>query len=214
MHEDGFALSRITVALLRPVPIARLVVEVDPARGRTVRRTSARLWAGDQLVAEAQGIAIRRAPVEPSPTPAPGPWPAPEGIEPFVFPFFSNPVGYHTAVDLRCAMGAWGRTPVGFWMRPRFPLVQGEPTGAIERTVLLADAQSGMGPPQDPLRFTFLNPDLTVYFERAPVGDWLGFDIRSGNGPDGAGLVHSAIRDARGAVGVSAQSMVVAARAP
>jgi hypothetical protein len=47
---------------------------------------------------------------------------------------------------------------------------------------------------------------------RAPVAGWYGFDIRSSANPEGAGLAQSAIRDARGLVARSAQSLVVAAR--
>jgi hypothetical protein len=45
--------------------------------------------------------------------------------------------------------GAWGVTPVGFWTRPRLPLIAGEQTSPLEALMLLADAQSGMGVPLD-----------------------------------------------------------------
>jgi hypothetical protein len=69
-----------------------------------------------------------------------------------------------------------------------------------------------MGPPLDPLRYSFVNPDLTVYLERPPAGDWVGFEVRSGAGPLGAGLSESLLRDEAGLLGRSAQSLVIAAR--
>ena len=46
--------------------------------------------------------------------------------------------------------------------------------------------------------WSFVNPDLTVYFERDPEDGWLGYDIRSTACGAGVGLAQSAIRDRRG----------------
>jgi hypothetical protein len=208
-----FQVARLSFDLLRPVPVGRLRVErEEERRGRTVERWRARLLAGERVVVEARGLRIRRAAVAVPPPPPVASWPAPASLERFVFPFFHVPLGYHHAVDLRLAQGQWGTTPVGFWGRPLVPLVDGQPTSALARLVVLADAQSGMGVPAPPSTHTFLNPDLHVLFERLPEGQWLGFDIRSAAGDTGMGLSQSALRDAHGAVGRSAQSLLMAAR--
>lgn len=210
---SAFQLARITIELLRPVPIGRVVVTVTPERqGRQVERLGATLTADDQLILRASAIRIRRMAVDAPPPVADPPWPAPDGLPPFTFSFFRNEVAYHRAVDLRLAYGAWGRTPVGFWARPAVPLVAGRAWLPEERLLVLADAESGMGPPLDPMRWTYLNPDLTVYFERQPRGEWLGFDIRSVAGPDGMGLSQSAVRDRDGVCARSAQSLIIAPR--
>lgn len=213
--EDAadFQLARLTVELLRPVPIGNVRVEVRAVHlGRTVQRLEAALLTGDQVLVEARGLRIRRQPTGLSEEPALDAWPDPAGLPAFTFPFFKTDQGYHMAVEGRVAYGAWGHTPVGFWARPRIPLVAGQQTSPVEALVILADAQSGMGVPLDPDHFTFVNPDLTVYFERPPEAGWLGFDIRSVAGPLGAGLSESAIRDGRGMVARSAQSLVIARR--
>ena len=120
----------------------------------------------------------------------------------------------HQAVEMHCAHGEWGATPIGVWGRPRVPLVAGRQDLPRERVLMLADAQSGMGVPLDPDAWSFVNPDLTVYFERDPVGGWLGFDIRSTACSVGVGLAQSEIRDREGVVGRSAQSLFVAPRPP
>lgn len=210
---DGIV-TRVTVALLRPVPIGRVRVVADAGRcGRVVGRPMAELWAEDVRVACATGVWVRARPVEVPPSPAGEPWPDPDGLEPYVFPFFPSSLGYHRAVDLRLASGAWGTTPVRFWARPIRPLVEGRPTLPIERLTILADAQSGMGPPLDLTHFTFVNPDLTVYVTREAEGDWIGFEVRSMAGPNGVGLSQSTLRDRRGEMGRSLQSLVVAQRA-
>lgn len=209
---EGFALARVTVELLRPVPIGRMHVAVDEGRpGRTVRRLEAVLEADGQRVLEARTVLVRREASMPA-GPVADPWPNPDELPPYTFTFFRNPVGYHAAVELRNVHGTWGTTPIGFWGRPRVPLVAGRATLPEEAVVLLADAQSGMGVPLDPLRWSFVNPDLTVYLERPPVAGWVGFDVRSVAGTAGAGLAESQLRDAAGVVGRSAQALVIARR--
>ncbi len=206
-------LARIHLELLRPVPIGPLTVEIQPERlGRTVQRLSATLLAGDVAVLRAAALRIRRGPGESSTSGAASSWPEPEECPRLVFDFFQHEVGYHRAVDLRTAHGAWGRTPIGIWTRPSVALVEGRPWTPRERVVALADAQSGMGVPLDPQEWSFVNPDLSVFFERDPVGDWVGFDVRSTANVHGSGLSQSELRDAMGTFGRSAQTLVVTPR--
>ncbi|MBX2796810.1 MAG: thioesterase family protein [Myxococcales bacterium] len=209
LRADGFFLARVTISLLRPVPIAKLSVRTGDPQGRRAQHVTASLFAGDQLVAEARGLRIRRAPLDVPSPPAPPPWPEPQAAPPHTFTFFRHEVGYHRAVELRVAHGAWGRTPVGFWARVRVPLVAGRTPDPLLQLMVLADAQSGMGVPLDPERYTFANPDLTVYLERDPVGPWFGFDIRSVAGPQGSGLSQSDVRDAQGTMARSAQALLI-----
>lgn len=214
LAREGTFLARLSVELLRPVPITTLKVTVDDGAGRTVQRPTATLWAGEQPVARAAALRVLRAEQpEGLDRTLPPPWPAPDTLAPYRFTFFQHPVGYHTAIELRCAQGAWGRTPVGFWARPVVDLVEGTPTTPTEAIVLLADAQSGMGVPHDPLAYTFVNPDLHVFFERDPTPGWFGFDIRATAGPQGTGLAQSAVRDAEGLVARSIQTLLVRPRA-
>ena len=47
-------------------------------------------------------------------------------------------------------------------------------------------------------------------FARPPAADgWLGFDVRSSSGGAGAGISGAAIRDERGPVGQSVQTLVI-----
>lgn len=211
---ETFQLARITVALLRPVPIGRVTVRVEPERlGRQVRRLTGWLDADDGPVLRVDAILVRRVDLPITVAPHVSDWPEPDTLDPFRFTFFPWDEGYHRAVDLRLALGRWGTTPVGFWTRPAVPLVAGRPWLPEERVIVVADAQSGMGPPLDPTRWSFVNPDLTVHLGRVPVGDWVGFEVRSQAGPQGVGLAQSALRDVDGELGRSAQSLVVAPRA-
>lgn len=212
-HAGDFVVARLTLELLRPVPISELRVRVEPVKlGRTVERWSAELWAAGSCVLRASALRIRRTPVAsslPQPDPA---WPEPSDAEPLQLSFFPWDMGYHRGVELRIVHGGWGRTPIGIWGRPTVSLIRGERLSPLQALMVLADAQSGMGVPLDPRRYTFVNPDLTVYLERPPVGTWFGFDVRSTSSGIGVGLAQSAIRDRDGVVARSAQSLVVAPR--
>ena len=208
---DEFDLARLWFEFIRAVPIAacEITVEVEHA-GRASQRLAAMLHVDGRPAMRARGLRIRRQALDlPEGDHQPPPWPDPEGLEPFVFPFFKHEVGYHRAVELKVAEGAWGRTPVGFWGRPTVPLVAGRPLRPLEALVILADAQSGMGVPLDPLTYSFANPDLTIYFERNPTGRWFGLDIRSRANEAGFGLAQSAIRDEVGWVARAAQALII-----
>ena len=210
---EGMSLARITLEFLRPVPIVTLQVEVEEVtEGRTVRRRKARLLAGERPVLEARALFIRDQPIRGETFG--DPWPAPDSQSPFIFPFFPWTKGYHQAVDVRVLDPPWGKTPVRCWARARVPLIAGRPTLPEAHTLILADAESGMGPPVDPMEWTYVNPDLTVYFGRRPETGWLGLDIRSFAGDSGGGLSEARLRDERGVFGRSSQSLLVQQRDP
>ena len=211
-----YFVGRMTIELLRPVPIAPLTVASEITRpGRTVQRLDATLTAGGVEVARASGLRIRRRAVtmpESGASSPPASAVAPDTLPTFAFPFFQHDVGYHRAVDVRFARGVWGDRDVVVWARPTVDLVEGEPLDPAERVLILVDAESGICPPLDPTRHTFVNPDLTVYFERPLEGEWVGLAARSAAHAHGVGIAESLLFDARGAVGRGAQSLVVADR--
>jgi hypothetical protein len=182
--------------------------------GRQAQRVGASLSAAGVEVARALGLRLRRQRLD-LPERLSGPrLPDPDTLPPHRFSFFRHEVAYHTAIELRIARGTWAKGPVDAWMRPLFPLVRGEPTSACERVLILADAESGVCPPLEPDRWSFLNPDLTVYFGREPRGAWIGLEIVSEAHADGMGLAQSLLSDLEGPFGRAAQSLVVAPRTP
>jgi hypothetical protein len=211
-----FAVARVTVELLRPVPIGPLEVDVEPIRSsRKVQRLQARLVAGGVEVARGFGLRIRIAEIDLPPArvaPRP-PFGDPLLLPEFAFPFFRHGIAYHTAVDIRIARGQWGHGPAAAWMRLRVPLVAGEETSPLERTLAVADAANGICPALVTDEFTFINPDLTVALFRPAVGEWIGLDSRSLVVPAGTGLVTCGLVDAGGEIGHVLQSLIVDRRA-
>jgi hypothetical protein len=58
----------------------------------------------------------------------------------------------------------------------------------------------------------FINPDLTLYIERQPIGEWICLHSRTRISPDGVGIAESRLFDERGHVGRATQALLVARR--
>src|SRR5206468_5321107 len=79
-------------------------------------------------------------------------------------------------VDLRYAHGDWRTGPAFAWVALRMPVVAGEEPSALQRALAAADFGNGVSAALDWSAWAFINPDLTVYLEREPVGPWVGLD--------------------------------------
>lgn len=212
---DDTLLARLTFDFLRPVPIAPLTVRAEVTRaGAKVRRLQAALGTADgTVVLQASAVALRTAAILPGSIDdgAPAPEPA-ETAAPFQFPFFRDPVAYHTSVETRLARGTWGKGPVMAWMRLRVPLVEGELPSPVQRLLVVADSASGLAVVLEPARYTFVNADLTVSVHRAPEGEWIGLDAATVAEAHGVGQTRARLWDARGPVGVSLQTCLIELR--
>lgn len=210
---DGLFPSRLTVELLRPVPVAPLTVETQVTRpGRKVRLVSVQVRADDTVVASATALGIRMTPTtvpeqpvdqQPPPPGAGGDRPPDNGW-----------TAFHTAgVDYRIVVGAWGEPgPATGWIRLCVPVVADEEPTPFQRVAAAADFGNGLSSLADFAALTFINPDLTISLHRLPVGDWVCLDAVSRLEPNGVGLAESALFDEHGRLGRSTQSLLVEAR--
>jgi hypothetical protein len=206
-----FQVARMIVDYLRPIPIGHVAVATDVERaGRSTRLVRATLSASGTPVAVASVLLIRRAEVVlPSLPEPPAPAKGPESAEPLHLPFFTDEVGYPTAVDVRLAAGRFGSGAVLAWIRMRVPLVRDEPPSPLQRVLVAADSGHGVSIVLDISRYSFINPDLAVHLHRMPEGEWVGLDAVTRPEPTGVGLAHCRLLDLRGQIGVSLQSQVV-----
>jgi acyl-Coa thioesterase superfamily protein/acyl-CoA thioesterase superfamily protein len=211
----GVLLTRMTFDFLRPIPIAPLIARAEVIRaGAKVRRLQAALTTADGTVlVQASAVALRIADVLPATLGDDSPAPPPvEAAAPFQFGFFPDPVGYHTSMETRIALGTWGKGPVIAWMRPRVALVDGEPTSPLQRLLIVADSASGVAVVLEPALYTFVNADLTVAVHRLPEGEWICLDAATVAEPHGIGLTRARLSDHRGAFGVSLQTCLAKVR--
>jgi hypothetical protein len=209
----GMAVVRVTVEILRPIPIASLNVATQVLRaGRKVQWLSADLLAADgNALARAHALCIRTTVLE-LPVhgdPVVDAVTAPMASPPFTFDFFRSDVGYHTGMELRLARGTFGKGPTSVWMRMRQPLLAGAAPSPLQRVMIAADSGNGVSMVLDPRQHTFVNPDLTVYLHRQPVGEWVCLDARTIPQQHGIGIADTRLLDEQGPIGRSVQSLVI-----
>jgi hypothetical protein len=204
------AITRLAVDFLRPVPIDRLRVRLDPLRdGSKVRRWIGLLLHGETVVAHAVITLVRREAISVKPLADAPALPPPEASRPFQFPFFREPRGYHTAMETRLARGEFGSGRAAVWMRQRVPLVPDAPPSPLGRVLVAADSGSGVSAAIDHRLQSAVNADLTVAVARPLEGEWVGLDAVSIYEPSGIGLADTRICDARGTVGRVLQGLVL-----
>lgn len=213
---QSWRLARITVDMLRPVPIAPVNVAVETVRrGGRAHWLEATLRDDDgALLMRATGLSLRRSELSlpPAKDPPAPPLPDPASLPPIVFPFFPTEIGYHRAVEVRIARGEWSKEPTAGWLRLLHPLVKGEESSPLADLVVAADAANGVAIVLDPSRWAFINPDLTVATWRDPQGEWFGLDTHATAHGGGGGMVHAALHDEAGTLGHAIQSLLVQMR--
>lgn len=207
-------LARLTVELLRPVPVAPLALSTAVVReGKRVQLVTASLAAAGTEVARAVALRIRRAaialPPPRAPIPAP-PGPAGGAASQPPWSGVADYLSYHRdAVEHRFVAGSFATAgPATDWIRLRVPLFPGVEPSPAARVAAVADFGNGIAwelSRED--GWSFINPDLTIHLARLPVGAWICLDAVTLAGPDGIGLAESRLFDEGGCIGRSLQSL-------
>jgi hypothetical protein len=181
-------------------------------------------------VVRARALQVRRAeleglPVEPaSPPPGPesgrsGEWdvvsaePAP-GARPEAarnrWPW--RPMFAPDAIEIRFVAGSFGGGPSTAWFRLRAPLIAGEQTSPLQRLAAAGDFGNGISATLSWDQYLFINPDLTIYIERIPAGEWVCLESETIVAQDGIATAESVLYDERGRVGRATQALLIARR--
>lgn len=212
-----FLPARLTVELVRPVPLGELAVTT------TMRRPGRRICIVDGQLADAAGDVvltatlqgIRRRPFDHGvPDRLESPPPPTSGV-PLADVTLDGPPAFHrNGVEHRFVRGArFEETgPAADWIRLTVPLVDDEPVTPLQRAVVAADFGNGVSREFDFETALFLNPDLTVLLHRLPVGEWVCIDAVTRFGPDGVGLAESVLHDEHGPIGRATQTLLVEPR--
>jgi acyl-Coa thioesterase superfamily protein/acyl-CoA thioesterase superfamily protein len=215
IEADGMFVGRITVDILRPVPLAPLAVSSRVLRpGRNVELVEARLVETDENreVARATAWRLRREHSGAGNAREPPP-PGPDAGHERAFFATGQEVGYHTAMDYRFLEGSFTEPgPARVWLRMRQPLVAGEPSSPLARVLVAADSGNGVSAALDYRRHLFINTELTVHLIREPAGEWVQLDSLTRVGPHGVGLSESVLYDETGRLGRAAQTLLVRPR--
>jgi len=206
-------IARVTIDLMRPVPVAPLRLETEVLRqGRKIQLCAVRLFAGGTLTVGATVLKIKLQADPPDDVIEPAvDLPLPDALPPHPADFSSSP--FVTGMSLRAARGSFGLPgPGAIWYRADRSLVEGTAISQAMRAVVASDFCNGTSAVLDFRHWTFLNADLTVNLAREPVGEWILLDAESWIGPDGAGLAMARLADVRGYFGRCVQSLVIEKR--
>jgi acyl-coenzyme A thioesterase PaaI-like protein len=233
--DEPMHVARLTVELLRPVPLTPLSVSASVSRpGRKVQLVEARISSGERDVAWGRALRIRLdttagassgSPDTESegvsgPGPVPGRDTGPGGAPPLPDAGYGSPspIGafraFHNAgAELRYVTGAFdARGPATVWVRLAVPVVPGEAPTPLQRVVAASDFGNGVSSELDFARYLFINPDLTVHLHRPAIGEWVCLDAATRIGVPGVGIAQSALWDVHGPIGHSLQSLLVEQR--
>lgn len=224
---EEFLVGRLTFEFLGPVPIGQVEASAWIARpGRRVQMIEGTLQVDGEARIRARGWRLRKsAPALPAEAmiedpPPPGHEMAtggrffPTQDDPGFFPS-GQEHGYHTAMDGRFVKGGFLQPgPARAWFRMLHPLVDSEKTTPLQRALIVADMGNGVSSALDYEDWFFINVDLTVQFERLPVGEWICVDAVTRPGADGVGSSDSVLSDGEGRFGRALQTLLFSERQP
>ncbi len=220
LPDPGWQLTRLSIELIKPVPVAPLTARNETHPGRSTTRMTIDLYADDALVARAHALLVRGQAFELPPA-LPGWSPAQLLPDPSVcsgrFRIPGMPSGvsfYHSAMDHRLAYGDAAQPgPAAAWFRLTVPLIKDQPTSPAMRAVAAADFGNGLSWVLPADRYLFANADLSLHLHRPPEGEWIGLLSETQAHGGGVGTTLSRLYDVHGPIGVATQTLVLRERA-
>jgi hypothetical protein len=210
---EGLTLARLTFDFIRPARIGPLQVHAEVARpGRRVQLLDGSMVADGVEVVRARALRIMTAECGGGHSAEIAPPPGPQGGRVRELPGLHRPRFATDAVEVRFIAGGFGGGPATAWFRLVIPLVGNEQPSALQRLAAASDFGAGLSGTLPREDYLFINPDLTLYVEREPVGEWICLESQTRLAPDGIGVAESVLYDERGRVGRATQALLVAPR--
>lgn len=209
-QRSGFAVRRLIFDLWRPAGLRAYRVETEMLRdGRKAKTVQVRLKDGETEIGRCSALLTAQggqSPTDPFSTVAAADAPPEAGTPP---PAFAQKWSrYFQNVSVRLIEGALEKPgPAAAWMRLDLPMVEGEANTPLVQAVQAADFASGVGQIVDMREWTFINPEISLYFFRPPEGDWILIRSRTRAGANGAGLTTATLSDRQGPFAEVMQAM-------
>ena len=209
---------RTTIDLFRPVPLRPLSVVTEVRReGRRIQLVDAHLFDGKVELGRATALKIRTMEIavpasdtvwmEPA---------APESIDVLSWEGYGDkslPRFHYDAVEIRSVDDSFIANRPGLsWFRLKCQLVAGEDLTPFTRLATLSDLANGNARALDPERWSFVNPDITIYCHRPPAGDFIGMHSAAHQEPTGIGITDTWVFDQDGSVGRINQAQLIESR--
>ncbi|MDV3135088.1 thioesterase family protein [Mycobacterium sp. 29Ha] len=210
--DTGLRIGRLTLDILGAIPVASVKVrawverpgrrislmmaEMSAARSDGADRAVARVTAWLLAPGDTTDVATDRYP------------PLLEGEAAAVPHSWVGATGYLETVSWR-RQPETGETGNVVWISPLVPLVDSEPTTALQRLAMVVDSANGAGAALDPEAFMFMNTDTVVHLHRLPAGENFALRARGSIGPDAIGVTTAELFDQQGFIGTCAQTLLV-----
>lgn len=209
----GKLLTRLTLDLLRPIPIEgfRVVVEMQ-REGRKVATATAVLsdlngkvcvTGTALLIAPSEDHDMPTAPIAPLKVADAAPAPFPIQKPAHDLPAFGSFVETRYPAGETNAPG-----PTTMWLRTG-PLIEGETPSSFQRLCPLADCGNAVSRNAELQQVGFINPDLTIVAHRQTSADWLLTETHSHWRANGIGIAEARISDEDGPLATALQSLIL-----
>ena len=204
--------ARLTLDLLRPVPVAPLRVRSEILReGKKIQLVAVHLEANGVEVARASILKVRtggaefaeieRADALDLPLPE-------QGVERRAPERSAQSFG--ASASLRSVKGEFGTPgPAAIWFKFNRDFVEGQVNSPVMRAVAAADFSNGISSELDFASWIFINADLSVSLSRNPEGDWILLNAQTWLGNDGGGMAAARLADRKGYFGRVVQNLVI-----
>ncbi|MDQ6835298.1 MAG: thioesterase family protein [Actinomycetota bacterium] len=212
--QEGVGLARITYEFVRPVPLARLHVEVQALRpGRRVRLLEGTIRDGEgTLVTRARALQMRLSELG-TVDDRPPPFSGPDAAAASDFGDAGGPMFATHAMDIRFVQGGFRQLgPATAWFRLRHPVVADQTPSPFERAAAAGDFGNGISTVLSWEEHLFINPDLTLYLEREPRGEWVALQSETRVHPGASAVSESVLWDEAGRIGRATQALLVSRR--
>jgi hypothetical protein len=215
-QKSGFAVRRLTCDLWRPAGLRVFLLHTEMLRdGRKAKTLQVQLMDAETEIGRCTALLTAQgseSPTDPFSTAAGADAPPETGTPP---PAFAQKWSrYFQHVSVRLIEGALERPgPAAAWMRLDVPMVGGEANTPLLQAVQAADFSSGVGQIVDMREWTFINPEISLYFFRPPEGEWILIRSRTRAGANGAGLTTASLSDRQGPFAEVMQAMTFERRA-
>jgi hypothetical protein len=208
--KSDFAVRRLTFDLWRPAALHAFALKTEMLRdGRKAKTLQVQLMDGEVEIGRCTALLTARgdeSPADPFAKPAAGDAGPEAGTPP---PAFAQKWSrYFQSVSVRLIEGALEKPgPAAAWMRLDAALVEGEANTPLLQAVQAADFSSGVAQIVDMRQWTFINPEISLYFFREPQDEWILIRAATRVGERGAGLTMATLSDRQGPFAEVLQAM-------
>ncbi|MEX0316604.1 MAG: thioesterase family protein [Ruegeria sp.] len=206
-------LTRLTLDVLRPLPLAGLRVRSETVRNtRTLATTKVEVHDLDgTLCIAATSMHLTRKELGEVPTAPVTPlrFEDAEQGETLLIGSLHDKPAFGNFIEMAYPKGQELKPgPKTIWMRVP-PLLADEVPSPIQSMCALADCGNGISWNEPPTRLGFMNTDLTLQVHREPESNWLASESASHWHGTGVGMSQSILHDTRGPVATALQTLVL-----